>query len=474
MAVTCRDDATCFPLMALIKLSGVTRRVARSIVGGPIRNGRFSTVLTTLHFGSEAFDLDSLLRGVAPETPSFVYERASTRTREPLRTFIGFGRVADGPATAGADAFAGLRTAIGNLASSPDGAQVVLAFLSYEALVGSEAAADTPGQLHVTPALLVDIDHETGEAKLTGQEGALQEAVRAALGRLRPGIPPTGGTAAGSAEEAVSAWTHNQTEAEFIANAAELQREMAARPDVTGAALSVELSSTLDVSPLAAYRVLRRINPSTCMFFVQDGAFALWGATSLPVLSLDGQRLVAETDGATRRVDPGETAAWVPNSKEMAEYDLVVSALRDDLRGVVDEASLRFVADREARQYFNLQHLFAEIEGELVAGVDAVEALRRLTPHGAATGYAKRGAVALIDRYDARPRGPYAGAIGVFGSDGSADAACVIRSAWKVGAQIRTRAGAKIVAGSDPAAEYQESVLKTLPLRRSVALAMGT
>jgi len=77
----------------------------------------------------------------------------------------------------------------------------------------------------------------------------------------------------------------------------------------------------------------------------------------------------------------------------------------------------------------------------------------------------------LIDRFDARPRGPYAGAIGVFGGDGSADVACVIRSAWKVGSALRTRAGAKIVADSDPASEYRESVLKTLPLRRSIAQA---
>lgn len=207
------------------------------------------------------------------------------------------------------------------------------------------------------------------------------------------------------------------------------------------------------------------------MFFVESGSFALWGATSLSVLSVRDRRLVAETDGATRRVEAGDTSRWVPNSKEIAEYDLVVSALRDDLDSVIDADSLQFISDREPRQYFNLQHLFAEIEGELASGVDAVEALRRLTPHGAATGYPKPGAVALIDRFDARPQGPYAGAIGVFGSDGSADVACVIRSAWKVGSALRTRAGAKIVADSDPASEYRESVLKTLPLRRSIAQA---
>jgi len=131
-------------------------------------------------------------------------------------------------------------------------------------------------------------------------------------------------------------------------------------------------------------------------------------------------------------------------------------------------ASLAFTAEREQRTYFNLRHLFAEAVGDLAEGVDAVAAVKRLTPHGAAAGYRKAAALDLIDQFDVAPRGPYSGIVGIFDNNGGADAACVIRSTWQAGTTIRTRAGAKIVADSDPIAEYEESILKTLPLRRTV------
>ena len=312
-------------------------------------------------FDAKAFDLEAWLQHVAPEEPCFIYERASTRTRAPLRSFIGFGHPATGAVAAGADPFGGLRAAIATAASSPSGPQAVFAFLSYEALTGSELGADTPRQLFLRPDILVDLDHEAGTASLTGN-GAASEAVRRSFSSAGPPSSAADATPADDGDGAVPAWTQAPTQAEFTAKILALKREIAGGGTVVGAALSVVLSGALDVAPLRAYRALRRINPSTCMFFVRDGAFALWGATSLPVFRTEGRQIVAETDGATRRVAPGGTAPWVPDSKEIAEYDLVVSALREDLAGIIEDGSLHFIADREARQYFNLQHLFAEVE----------------------------------------------------------------------------------------------------------------
>jgi anthranilate synthase component 1 len=348
---------------------------------------------------------------------------------------------------------------------------VLLAFLSYESLIGSGAAepgnGDTPGFVLLRPCLLVEVNHESGRAILSGDYRATAAKLAEALSKGQSG-------AASSVHdqmpaESLAQWRQTPSDSDFNRAAEAVQEQLRHRDDVLGVCLSVELETTSDIDPLAAYKVLRKINPSTCMFFMERPDFALWGSTSLPVLKVRGRQLVAETDGATRKVDPNGSADWIPTGKENEEYDLVVAALLDDLEGVVIPESLTFIADREPRQYFNLQHLFAELSGQLATGMDAIEALKRLTPHGAATGYQKPATVELIKQFDVTPRGPYAGAIGVFRVDGDADAACVIRSAWKVGSRVRTRAGAKIVAGSDPSAECRESVLKTLPLRRALA-----
>jgi anthranilate synthase component 1 len=409
----------------------------------------------------------ALLEAAAAFAPSFVYERTSTRTRRPVRSYIGFGGGVQGSTPAG-DAFDHLRARLSAARSRP-AMPFCLAFLSYEALIGARAAAgSTPHDVFIEPAILIVLDHEAGIATLSGAYEPLVPVVRKILETPMAASPP----AAADSQE-LAGWLPDQLEPEFVARALALKADIAARHDVSGVTLSVEVEREADVSALDAYRVLRRINPSTCMFLLQTPGFALWGATSLPVLNINGRRIVAETDGATRRVEPGTVGAWQPSAKENSEYDLVVTALREDMQKIVKPGTLNFIADREARQYFNLQHLFAEIEAELEDHVDAVRALQGLTPHGAATGYSKAAAIALIDRYDSKPRGPYAGAIGMLGIDGSADIACVIRSAWKVGSTVRTRAGAKIVAGSDPASEYQESILKTLPLKRSIAVALG-
>ena len=410
----------------------------------------------------------AILRAISPLRPRFIFERISTRSRSPERTYIGVGGTVLTPSFGDGDAFETVRRALAERSGSRSSPRAILAFLSYEELVGaspaSDAGASAPRHLLIAPSFLSELDHAAGVATLSGGYQAAVAGVRDALSAgldVEPRKPRDG-------NEGVDSWQSNQSEDAFVSAASALQREIAARADIAGAALSVELERTASLDPLEAYLVLRDLNPSTCMFFLENREFALWGSTSLPILKIRGRRLTAETDGATRKVDPATSDVWIPNEKENQEYDLVVAALQSDLEGVVDSTSLVFVADREPRQYFNLQHLFAEISGDLASGVDAVTALKRLTPHGAATGYGKSAAIELIRRFDASPRGPYAGAIGVFGVDGSADAACVIRSAWKIGSTIRTRAGAKIVAGSDPAAEYRESVLKTLPLRRSI------
>ena len=143
-------------------------------------------------------------------------------------------------------------------------------------------------------------------------------------------------------------------------------------------------------------------------------------------------------------------------------------ALHDDLQPILAPGTLTPVAAMEERRFFKLAHLFAAFSGTLAGGVDAVEAVRRLSPHGAAVGHPKVRACEAIERLEATPRGPFAGTVGFFGFDGSVSAAAFTRSMWQTQGKRHVQAGAKVVPASDPAGEYQECVLKTLALRQCV------
>jgi anthranilate synthase component I len=420
-------------------------------------------------FGDVAPVLPALIQSL-PARPIFIYERTSTRTRQIEKVYVGFGEVEGIPYST--DAVADLRSSIVNAFSSSRASTAVLAFMSYEALrprsLQCEGQTLVPSYTIVRPTLLLELDYRRRTARLSGDYEAAIDSVRAAL--LTPAPRDQEKTTIDPGIDTMKRWSIRPSKNEFLRAVAEVQREIRARQDLDGVCLSVELESQAKIDSLENYLVLREMNPSTCMFFLEQGQFSLWGATSLPILQVRDGRIVVETDGATRRVEPGAADQWNPTDKELAEYHLVVAALRDDLDGVVVPASLTFTSEREQRTYFNLRHLFAEAVGDLAEGVDAVAALKRLTPHGAAAGYHKAVALELIDQFDVAPRGPYSGVIGIFDHNGDADAACVIRSTWKAGTTIRTRAGAKIVAASDPVAEYEESILKTLPLRRTVEL----
>lgn len=404
-----------------------------------------------------------LLRALLPQRPSFIYERLSTRNRNLEITYIGFGNTNTTGEVEAADALDGLRRCAQGHSLGMASGEVGLAFLSYEALTGT--ASDF---VYIRPRFLIAIDYLRRTLTLSGDyhrhAQTIAQVLQDSAFRSAPKVPELD-------ESLLGGWQEKPSLDEFVQSAAALQKAMSASRDAVGVVLSVQATrEASDVDPLDAYLVLRSINPSTCMFFLENGDLVLWGATSLPIFKQEGARITAETDGATRPVDR-QSDEWNPSAKEHAEYDLVVRRLRDDLASVTRPASLSWIADREKRRYFNLEHLFAEIQAQLAPNTDAIDVLRALAPHGAALGHSRETATRLIREFDLQPRGPYAGAIGIIANNQSADFATVIRAAWRIGSTVYTRAGAKIVAASDPGSEYRECLLKTLSLRRSLAIA---
>jgi anthranilate synthase component 1 len=413
------------------------------------------------------------IRRLSPSGPAFVYERRDPRTGHPLRSWIGVRAASTAiAADEDLDPFLELRRVL----SGAEAHDEVFAFIGYPSPEHLLDAAPAPGAppraLFLIPDEYVRLDHEEGMGSYFRRRRAghtepgvtVDEAARACAAVREPGEEQV---ALDEREELC--WSTHTTESAFAAQLHRAQEAIASDP-AAGVVLSVRMSSRTPADPLRSYCVLRKINPSPCMFLLRDGDFGLWGATSLSLVEISDGRLIAETDGATRPVPPlarGEVFDWTPSAKEVREYQVVVDALRGDLLGVAEPGSLVFTSELEHREFFGLRHLFARAQAELAADRDAVDVVRALYPHGAAVGYPRSLASRLIAELESQPRGPFAGIVGVFDGAGDADAAAVIRSMWSTSHGSFAQAGAKVVDASSAAGEYRECILKTAALRKS-------
>jgi anthranilate synthase component 1 len=115
-------------------------------------------------------------------------------------------------------------------------------------------------------------------------------------------------------------------------------------------------------------------------------------------------------------------------------------------------------------KYSHVQHIESTVTGRLAEDRDAFDAVRAAFPAGTLSGAPKIRAMEIIDDLEARPRGPYGGGLGYVSWQDDADFAIVIRTGTvedlDESQRITVRAGAGIVADSDPAAEYEETESK--------------
>ena len=104
-----------------------------------------------------------------------------------------------------------------------------------------------------------------------------------------------------------------------------------------------------------------------------------------------------------------------------------------------------------------MQHLVSEVQGDLRPDQDALDALAAVFPAGTVSGAPKVRALEHIDRLEKRPRGAYAGAVAYLSFNGDLDSCIAIRCLSAIGDELTVQAGAGIVLGSKPDAEFDET-----------------
>ena len=114
-------------------------------------------------------------------------------------------------------------------------------------------------------------------------------------------------------------------------------------------------------------------------------------------------------------------------------------------------------------------HIVSGVSGKLRPGIGPVDVLRATFPHGTVSGAPKVRAMEIIDELEPVARGPYAGAVGYIDFSGNIDTAICLRTVVAADGKAWVQAGAGLVADSDPAAEYEETMNKAAAALAAIA-----
>ncbi|MDQ2051350.1 anthranilate synthase component I [Natronolimnohabitans sp. A-GB9] len=240
-----------------------------------------------------------------------------------------------------------------------------------------------------------------------------------------------------------------------------------------------------DVDPIGFYEAMREINPSPYMYLLEHDDLTVVGASPETLVSVRGREIMSNPIAGTcdRGTSPVEdrrlAGEMLADEKERAEHTMLVDLARNDVRRVAEAGSVRVEEFMNVLKYSHVQHIESTVTGELASdsdvaeprsasreteSPDAFDATRAAFPAGTLSGAPKIRAMEIIDDLEREPRGLYGGGVGYYSWCGDADFAIVIRTATVEDEgdrdRITVRAGAGLVADSDPTAEYEETEKK--------------
>jgi anthranilate synthase component 1 len=157
--------------------------------------------------------------------------------------------------------------------------------------------------------------------------------------------------------------------------------------------------------------------------------------------------------------------------KEKAEHIMLVDLGRNDLGRVCQRGSVQLSEFMSIEKYSHVMHIVSNVKGQLDPDKDSLDVLRAAFPAGTVSGAPKIRAMEIIEDLEKVTRGPYAGCIGYFSFSGNLDSCITIRTIVASREKVYIQTGAGIVADSDPAKEYQETVNKAKAQLKAVELA---
>ncbi|MER5730574.1 anthranilate synthase component I family protein [Streptomyces sp. NPDC002138] len=352
---------------------------------------------------------------------------------------------------------------------------------------------DMPESVFLQADDLVVFDHATRRVLITTLHDTAAETYEDAVARLTAAHdrlyadePHAGPSSPGrgaarplaptrtAAQQDRSAWRAHTTEERFL-DMVDTAREYIRAGDIFQVVLSQRFSKPLAAEPLEVYRHLRAVNPSPYMFHLSlgGGRHVIGASPELLVKVEDGRaqtRPLAGTRwrGTDAAADAALEAELLADEKECAEHVMLVDLGRNDIGRIAAPGTVRVDRLMEVERYSHVMHLSSTVSGDLAEGRTPLDALRSTFPAGTVSGAPKIRAMEIIAELEEERRGVYGGALGFIGTGGDLDTAIALRTLVIADGRAWVQAGAGVVADSDPAAEYRETLNKAQALFAAV------
>ena len=269
----------------------------------------------------------------------------------------------------------------------------------------------------------------------------------------------------------------NTTRDEFEAMVKQAKEHIVAG-DIFQAVLSQRFETKFTGRPLDLYRALRFGNPSPYMFYLKfsDDFTALGSSPELHVRVRGGVAEIRPIAGTRPRGENPEeddrlAKELMADPKERAEHVMLIDLGRNDLGRVAEFGSVKVTEQMSIERYSHVMHIVSHVTARLRKDQNAFDAVRATFPAGTVSGAPKIRAMQIIADLEKSRRGFYSGIVGYFGFDGSFDSCIALRSIVLKGDKAYLQAGAGIVADSDPAREFDETVNKAKAMLEAIGRA---
>jgi anthranilate synthase component 1 len=250
--------------------------------------------------------------------------------------------------------------------------------------------------------------------------------------------------------------------------------------DIFQVVLSQRLDFVPEIEPFDLYRALRQVNPSPYLYFLRMGKTQILGSSPEMLVRVTGRKLEYRPIAGThpRGRDEAEDVRLEQqmrnDEKERAEHVMLVDLGRNDLGRVSEYGSVKVKDLMYVERYSHVMHLVSALEGTLRKDLGALDAFAACFPAGTLSGAPKVRAMQIIEELEPVRRGIYGGSVLYADFAGNLDSCIGIRTMLMQGKHAYLQAGAGIVADSDAASEFQESMNKAQALLRAVEMARSS
>ncbi|WP_076559063.1 anthranilate synthase component I [Salimicrobium flavidum] len=247
--------------------------------------------------------------------------------------------------------------------------------------------------------------------------------------------------------------------------------------DIFQAVLSQRFEAKTTRTGFELYRVLRKVNPSPYMFYLNFRNIEVIGSSPERLLRVEKGQLemhpIAGTRkrGETKEEDDALADELLADEKEQAEHRMLVDLARNDVGRVAGYGTVKVHDYMTIGRFAKVMHIISKVTGEIKEDVSSIDALMAAFPAGTLSGAPKVRAMQILRELEPTSRHIYGGGIVYLGLDGDLDSCIAIRTMTKVKDQVYIQAGAGVVADSDPEGEFEETVNKASALKYALAVA---